>query len=1075
MEELRCFWNASAACTQEEWNPCNYGWLWEAPIGFVTLLWLVLGAAMLHHGPSTTRHFELDVAKIHDPLEQGMAIALAQRKTTSKKRPWLLRAMKLLGMWAEWPAYTYAPLPIAFRAVEIEDVVETLAMRVSPVTDVLFLALAVLGLLGALVLRRLKTRRSHDLLLHFICPLLLDVLYIPILTAFLHQMTCPHGFYRIPLPDGATCECVDRFGYFWFIGTVGFVGTYLSSLYYKKYMEPLSTTMDFRFQSGYDLTMVMARTLDPILIILIISLHLETHKSRAIVLALCLLLCMLVLLIYSYQTQPCIGSGRVPNNIRTLTYSSAIYTTLCVLAFLLNPNSSHHTDSHGLLYYSLTPLPLVWVASWYINDRRARRYHIPDLSIADLLHEPSAQANVVGAIAALYMDAAKVPQYDCEAIISRLDKFARSKSISDPMCRLYAIRTLWFCYIESFRKSKRCVGEPDDGDVVPHKLWLKDRNNPDRPISLPRLSSAHVKLESRVKVSRAEDLQAVVHEVEHRNTISSSIWRLASRFSESTSRVGLTNDVPDATGLRGVGSPSINSTMPTASTATYHVILVRHKHWISKAESPDAAVQHMEALYELSLSLLTLTHDMGHEVGKLEAARFLLEWYKSRYVRLTKATFLQVLTTLCASPKPKVVIDAVHSLWAVEEVFPVTRWLAQPRLTNQLAVALGHSSKTTVLQCATTLHRIFVQASTITCVNVYVLLTPEAMAALLGAFRRWADDYSVSDALEQLYLVLSGIEHQRKRAAAAPRGKPSGFLRRLSSASFNAIKATLSKRLRLFLQMPPPVITETSRRHSVVGVIRNVPSQVSNSRRMSFDAPSRVVPAVSPATPPTPTTPAKKGAIRASSKTTPEDPSANFKRLVYGDGKHQGPSSQPGRGKQFAFVPPDVLAEIKRRRLVRAAFDAKLHKIAADTVASTSEIESLVTMCMDAEDCALISYVNVAVGSAHPAAHDPPSSLEATSPLRRVLSKAAVTKAVGQTRALLHETPHVSIRSRMRRWCCGTRASRVEIERHQVIRDHLRAALQRAMDAVRQNVQRGPSISDVGDTPFLPSPLPSAT
>ena len=44
------------------------------------------------------------------------------------------------------------------------------------------------------------------------------------------------------------------------MGLFGFVILYASSLYYKMFIEPLGTTMDFRFETSFQIIMVMART-----------------------------------------------------------------------------------------------------------------------------------------------------------------------------------------------------------------------------------------------------------------------------------------------------------------------------------------------------------------------------------------------------------------------------------------------------------------------------------------------------------------------------------------------------------------------------------------------------------------------------------------------------------------------------------------------------------------------------------------------------------------------------------------------------------------------------------------------
>nr|AIG55832.1 secreted protein [Achlya hypogyna] len=457
--------------------------------------------------------------------------------------------------------------------------------------------------------------------------------------------------------------------------------------------------------------------------------------------AVCLLLSMVALFVYSYKTQPCIGSGRTPNNIRALTFSSTIYTNICVVVFLFDP------APHDGLYYSLLPLPLVWLAAWRLNDRRAALVHIPDLPIVDLLHEPSTSANVVGAIAALYVDAAKVRPNEHEAIVSQLAKFARSGSMEDPLSRIYAIRTLWYCHIENFRKSKRFIGEQADDAALSHKLWLKDRMNPDRPPShlahqRGSRNQTRTSEEKRIKIFRVEDIHAPVDD-RHGSILrkpdtsrllgkkSNELKRSATAAQSNASRTSFNwQVVPSILGRKALS-------MPRPELTEYHVIQIRGKNWISKVETPEAAVAHFERLYQYSLEVLSQSRAAADPVAMREMALFLLQGYK-------------------ASAN-------------LDGLIPAILWLRQSSLVNQLAAALGHPSASTVTKCALTLASILEKAEGV--VNIYVLLTPETMSALHRAFHRWNRLYRVSDALERLYLALHAIEKQHFQHTLQNRAK----------------------------------------------------------------------------------------------------------------------------------------------------------------------------------------------------------------------------------------------------------------------------------------------------------------
>ncbi|OQS01378.1 hypothetical protein ACHHYP_01206 [Achlya hypogyna] len=919
MAEPACFWNTSRQCDQLDWPTCGYGWLIEAPIGLIALVWLVLGAVMLRC--AAVRIFELDVTKIHDPLAQGIVLVFIGSRLNIATS----RRMKLLGMWAEWPAYTFAPLPVAFRAAGIQDAVEHAVQVASPVTDVLMLSFVAFGVVSVAVMRRWKSHHSHGLIEHFLCPLFLDVLYIPIVSTFLRLSTCPRGFYHIPLPDGATCNCIDRFGIFWSAGLLGFVAIYVSSIYYKMYIEPLSTTMDFRFQTGYDVVMVMARTLDPIISILVVEI--SAHKGPAMAIAVCLLLSMVALFVYSYKTQPCIGSGRTPNNIRALTFSSTIYTNICVVVFLFDP------APHDGLYYSLLPLPLVWLAAWRLNDRRAALVHIPDLPIVDLLHEPSTSANVVGAIAALYVDAAKVRPNEHEAIVSQLAKFARSGSMEDPLSRIYAIRTLWYCHIENFRKSKRFIGEQADDAALSHKLWLKDRMNPDRPPShlahqRGSRNQTRTSEEKRIKIFRVEDIHGMLLNTVYLCHVE---WQLL--------LTTVTAPFYESRTLRGYWALS----MPRPELTEYHVIQIRGKNWISKVETPEAAVAHFERLYQYSLEVLSQSRAAADPVAMREMALFLLQGYKARYLRFSKPVFLEVLTTLCVAGGDKLAIDAVHSLYSanLDGLIPAILWLRQSSLVNQLAAALGHPSASTVTKCALTLASILEKAEGV--VNIYVLLTPETMSALHRAFHRWNRLYRVSDALERLYLALHAIEKQHFQHTLQNRAK------KASIQVLSMIAATGARvRRSIVAVMAGPIgslSTEVAKRKSWL-VSAPIPSS-----RVAADIRSRrghFNPSVtSPRAEATIDTPYDRGKCHlnpGNSRDSRVDAQAAFYSIHEASRAPFDATSSPRNSPfltatdaaepksstndkfKFALVPTEVVAEIDRRRHLRVAFEHLLQE-----------------------------------------------------------------------------------------------------------------------------------------------------
>ncbi|OQS01360.1 hypothetical protein ACHHYP_01205, partial [Achlya hypogyna] len=917
------------------------------------VLWVAIGAGMLRHDRSTSKHFEFNAVKIHDPLAQGVAVAISQRRSYSTRRPRLQRHMKVIGMLAELPSLTFAPLTIAFKVASMENVVEELLLSLNFLNEAVNLSLAVICGVVIVVLRchSVTSRRSEFLLDEFAYPVAFDLFYIPIVSTFLRIGTCPEIFEHLELPGGATCDCIDRFGIYWALGLGGFVLFFAGSLYFKIYIEPQSTMMDFRFQSGYQIIMVMARTVDPLIAMLVAGLDLHGQVHTAVAISTGYLLCMILLLVYSYKTQPCIGSGYIPNCIRALTFSSAIYSTLCVLVFL----SSH--DGHDDLYYMLIPLPVVWIAAWALNHRRASQFHIPDLSILELLRTSLPQAKTVSAIAALYVDAVKLHP-------------------RTPLCRVYAIRTLWFAHIEAFRKAKRVVGEQNDATAVPPKLWVKDRENPDRPSSALRRGSRRnssfrlrdATKEKRIKVFRVEDVKAATahlssmlslecippQDVPTPSSAHSSGWTsYLSRSRSATSRV-------------------VAATVPSS----YHVVLIRDKNWISKGESSDAAVTHFQGLYQYSLEVLSQSRAAGDLVALYEAALFLLQWYKTRYLRLSNAAFIEVTAALIGAHDTKLVVDAVHSLYCAcrADVLPAELWLKNTSAFHQLVFGLRQRSASTVAKCAHVVASVLAAAIDDKSVNLYILLSPAAIGTIHDAFWAWHASYRVSNILEKTCLHLHTLEMQHRKKIMCSR--PLALSPPLSIAEKIKLKTTeLRSNVKSFI----------ARSKNSVGVSGDV-TESAAPRTMGEKCASKSTlrfPTKTAATDQTESSfdlQTKPPLQRVRSKAAISQAVARSKTL------QAAPRLPTGsRLTVFSFVPPEIIVEIDRRQMLREQFSNVLHRAAKlhqgntekagpslnDVIPNATRptasakldlvLHKIATLYFEAQECAMVDYAATAL------------------------------------------------------------------------------------------------------------------
>ncbi|OQR99489.1 hypothetical protein ACHHYP_06016 [Achlya hypogyna] len=612
-------------------------------------------------------------------------------------------------------------------------------------------------------------------LMRFVYPMTFDLFYIPIVSTFLRLGTCVSGYEHVALPGGATCDCIDRIGVFWVVGFIGFIVTYRSALHYKMNIEPHGETMDFRFQPGFQFLMVMARTrthaihasrqakqmissyvVYPMITVLVNNQ--DTTRGGGIALTTFLLGVSTFLLVYSHKTQPCIGSGRIPNNLRVLTFSSAIYTAFCVLVELIAHGSINK------LYYALLPLPVVWLGAWKLNDRRALLYHVPGVSIPQLLEHPSTDVNLVGAIAALHLNPNNIHECNFEPILRHLNRLAATAT-APPLCRAYALRTLWFGHIENFLKaSVAAVGEPDDSEVIQLGLWLKDRANLDRG----RLSIA------RSTPSFGPRTMHAIHGSKKRTKLACVTITPAGPSSDLlppfTSTAGdMTTLTTKSQRIRPRHTFGPRGIAPLVPSTLYHVIMIGYTSWISYKEPPQEAVTQLERLASLAFDALVHSVALRDSAAIYDIGTFLLQWYRTGYLRLNKSRYLQLLTALCSADQPKIVIDAVHTLHTLttDGVFTMELWLERSLVLNGPIAALSHASRSTVLKAASLAASVAAKAAGGT-KTLGTLLSPAAATNLHCAFTHWRAAYDVSHALENVYQNLYQIQLRQLQLPPPP-------------------------------------------------------------------------------------------------------------------------------------------------------------------------------------------------------------------------------------------------------------------------------------------------------------------
>ncbi|RHY16488.1 hypothetical protein DYB25_000529 [Aphanomyces astaci] len=851
---LQCFWNATVGtCHKSDWSSCGYDWLAKVPVGLVWLVWFFAGTYAL----SQFGTLKFDTT-IHDPLGQADAI--------------LKKAL----------------YPITF-----------------------------------------------------------DLFFIPTTTLLARIGTCPEGFAHIALASGATCECVDQFGGFWAIGFGGFVLLYCSAMYYKMHIEPHGTTMDFRFQTSFQIMMAMARTVNPIVSILVVLLNVHIYPARATPIACAFLIMVTYLLVYSYKTQPVI-SGRIPNNIRVVSFSSSVYSSVCVFLFCVTGTSI------SSLYYSLVPLPVVWLVAWTINDRRAKLFYIPYRPIVDLLVMPEARPQLAGVIAALYADPMKIRSDDYLLIVTRLYSIARS-SDAEPQSRTHALRTLWFLHC----KAKGQFGEPEDEmQALPPKLWLKDRENPDR-VQWTKAGMAKSELlsskQTQVKIVRIDHLSGKGTD-DFATSVDLTHLALLSKVSGHSGRLSRTagttvppeltttetppnvaaaavvdvaaaattdNGTPDAPAasirppkLRSFAMPISARSSSVVATTVFGVIRIREKQWLSRNEDPVDAVQHCDELFRLAKDVMVTCTVVADKSAMFEAAMYLLQLYQARYLRLHKATYVRIVSSLCATDHTKIAIDAVHTLYklVLDAVLAPELWLRTSSSLDLLLCALDHPSTVTVAKCVIVAKAILMAAESESRTNLFALLTPASIARLRCAFLDYHANYQISTTLEDICAGLHRMELQRgakHREDLQRRAAASSLMRNIAQSIKSGAKSTVSvgidrsmpsRRLSLRVSPVDPLVTAN---------LQQMPDRVFGStmcvqvQEMDEESTRDLI-------------------NKAVNVPTTSAPTRSVHVTGVGSGGNVKGGAAGGVKIQYLFVQADVIEEIHRRRTVRTQFEQAL-------------------------------------------------------------------------------------------------------------------------------------------------------
>ena len=380
---------------------------------------------------------------------------------------------------------------------------------------------------------------------------------------------------------------------------------------------------------------------------------------------------------------------------------------------------------------------------------------------------------------------------------------------------------------------------------------------------------------------------------------------------------------------------------------TYFMILLRGKHWICKNEAPEAAMVHHEMLHHMALEVLSQSCAMDDRIAMHEIGLFLLQWYKTKYLRLNKTVYLHVLSTLCATANRKLVLDVTYTLYKLctEGFFSPELWLQHTSFLNNFVLSLGHNSKQTVYQCATVLASILECAEADPKTNLFVLLTPESIGKIQTAFHTWCESYNLSVALERCCLSLHRIEadqrrklwHNRQSIDFASHSKvvQASFLKR----DKDGVHFDRAQWLNMSMIAPRELITSSSlsrdrsrkasRKAAIVFVNDTAPRP---SVVAQFPGPRMSTLGGTPEGATAVVTPVDDDALRkvsyvpANRVTSKVSTMDRIRRLSIDLLRPSVPRPAATKTEEYVFVTSAILSEITRRRQLRSHFESELQK-----------------------------------------------------------------------------------------------------------------------------------------------------
>ncbi|OQR86557.1 hypothetical protein ACHHYP_10431 [Achlya hypogyna] len=587
--------------------------------------------------------FKSTVEELHHIQTQALGVVIARQKqmVMGKQVTDPRRLLMMLAMWTELTGFSFIPYQLLYSAYSNGAYVAQLPASFQ-LGKFVFLTTFLAFYNGCPSLNpRHPVEQFRGQIL---APFLFDACFMTYLYSILDVGGCANDMDRI-LWLGK-CGNPRQYWGFFAAAIVVFITYYWGTLQYKLKLSEQVFAVRFRFQTSFNSLMTFTRTVCCMGFYTMQKLLLYFNRVDVMIGMSVMNATMFALLLrYNYAMQPCLGVGLFPNNLRTLSFATACYTSFvaCLLGIVLKSQgrvTTNNSDLYVLLAF-VGVYPLFALRVWKFNYDRAVHFQVPNLSLMESLEHATPRVRAIAAVCVTLEPHTNMKEV--EAIVAQLEgNLQRDTPAEHFMVAAYSCQALWHLWFKYFHVPDSFFELEDTQFCTPFNLW--------RTVAAPRiLARFHAKTDT--LASRLWDSD--------RGWIPQSTKQLRARIEALR---------PQSQGRRLV----------------HLVQRATDIGWVTKDQKVMASPL-MQLCFEKAIRMCAALLRCNSTQARLLAARLLQEMYQCERARLSKGTMIAMMCILSSSPNETLAKSAVLTLLS----------LFQDRL---------HEMPADVVRIATTIH-----------------------------------------------------------------------------------------------------------------------------------------------------------------------------------------------------------------------------------------------------------------------------------------------------------------------------------------------------------------------------------